>query len=226
MSYLDQSLSQLATEIPGASAVFHKYKMNFCCQGNLTLQEALEKKTMKADEVVHALNALRDRQKAQPDWSEATTETLIDHILTRFHDVHRQQLPELIRLAQRVETVHHAHPLCPAGLSEYLKFIQQDLDLHMMKEEQVLFPMLRDAIPSAAGPILAMKSEHEQHEKNIEHFFVLTHNLHLHPEACNTWRALYLGLQEFITDLTVHIHLENTVLFARFNQEIDIAAFA
>jgi regulator of cell morphogenesis and NO signaling len=69
--------------------------------------------------------------------------TLIDHILERYHAVHREQLPELIRMARRVEAVHRDHPLVPTGLADLLEEAEQDLLSHMMKEENILFPMLQ-----------------------------------------------------------------------------------
>ena len=84
----------------------------------------------------------------------------------------------------------------------------------MQKEESILFPMLADNNPLVAGPINVMMSDHQHHKTDIAHIYSLTNELTLHPQACNTWRALYLGLQEFISDINMHIHLENTILFA------------
>src|SRR5690606_6316739 len=67
---------------------------------------------------------------------------LIRHILVRYHERHRVQLPELIYLARKVERVHAGHSECPVDLSDSLAEIQQALESHMMKEEQVLFPLL------------------------------------------------------------------------------------
>ena len=48
-----------------------------------------------------ALQLLRCQQEQAPgsDWREAPTGELIEHILARYHQRHREQLPELIRLA-------------------------------------------------------------------------------------------------------------------------------
>jgi regulator of cell morphogenesis and NO signaling len=35
------------------------------------------------------------------------------------------------------------------------------------------------------------------------------------PWACGTFRALYQGLAELESDMHVHVHLENNVLFPR-----------
>ncbi|RZT32327.1 iron-sulfur cluster repair di-iron protein [Cupriavidus agavae] len=148
------------------------------------------------------------------DWRDAPAVELIAHILSRFHDRHREQLPELIRLAQRVETVHGDRPDCPNGLASHLAVMQQELLSHMQKEEQVLFPMLARGMGAmAAAPITVMRMEHDDHGAALQRLAELTGGLTLPAEACNTWRALYDGLQAFCDDLQAHIELENDVLF-------------
>lgn len=147
-------------------------------------------------------------------WGHVSAATLIDHILTRYHEVHRLQLPELIRLALKVEQVHADHPECPTGLADHLRTMQQELESHMQKEEQVLFPMLARGHGAMAGmPIMVMRMEHDDHGVALERLLALTHDLSLPPAACNTWRGLYEGIQTFKDDLTAHIDLENNILF-------------
>ena len=69
-----------------------------------------------------------------------TAAALVDHIVARYHDIHRAQLPELIRMAQRVETVHKANPAVPAGLAVLLETMQADLFAHMDKEDKFCSP--------------------------------------------------------------------------------------
>ena len=144
---------------------------------------------------------------------------LIDHILKRYHDVHRVQLPELIRMARRVEAVHRDNPLTPAGLADALQAMEQELLAHMHKEEAVLFPMLRTGgnafVPQ---PIAMMRLEHLEHGETLERLAQLTDDMTAPAGACNTWRALYTGLAQLRDDLIDHIHLENNVLFPQFEQ--------
>lgn len=222
MSYLDMQLGEIATQVPGATAILFSHKINFCCNGDKTLKEIINKKNLNEQDIVPYLEELASRNGAATDWSDVDNNTLIEHILTRYHQVHREQLTELVRLAARVETVHGNHPLCPNGLANHLSQVKQDLEQHMHKEESILFPMLSgDYPPMVAGPIGVMMSDHEHHIEEIEKIYTLTHDLNIHPEACNTWRALYLGLQEFVTDINMHIHIENNVLFSRaLNKDI------
>lgn len=210
----DQAIGQIAVELPGATAVFRRLKLDFCCGGQLSLRQASADKGLDLQAVMDELSTLQ-RPSQLPD--AGTPGELIDHILTRFHDVHRQQLPELIRMAHRVEAVHRGNPDVPAGLGDALEAMQQELLTHMHKEEAILFPMLRQGGNSfVSQPIGVMRHEHNDHGAALEHLASLTHDMIPPMGACNTWRALYTGLAQLRDDLIQHIHLENNVLFPPF----------
>lgn len=207
----NHSLGQLATTIAGATGVFHQYKLDFCCGGSRTLAEVAAERGLDVTAILNQLQALQQQIGAK-DWRSAKPAELVQHILQRFHAKHREQLPELMRLARRVETVHADHPQCPTGLAEHLSHMLQELESHMLKEEQILFPMLCNGF-YPAGPIHVMQHEHLQHGDALGEMLKLAHDLVLPDGACNTWTALYLGLTELKEDLMEHILLENEILF-------------
>lgn len=160
------------------------------------------------------MRTITDNPELQP-WQDANTEQLINHLLTNFHERHRRHLPELINLARKVETVHADHHACPTGLTQHLQGVEQELDSHMLKEEQVLFPMLRQLrFNQAQMPIRVMMMEHEEHQQALDEINQLTQNLSLPDDACTTWQQLYTELGKFIAELNLHIQLENNILFA------------
>lgn len=213
--YLNTPLGELARDIPGATAVFHTNRLDFCCQGHHTLAEATAKKGIRAADILVQLAALAPGNATMRDWQQAPTAELVEHILNRFHARHREQLPELIRLARRVEQVHGDRAACPNGLADHLSYMAQEMESHMLKEEQVLFPLLlqgRQAM--VGGPISVMRFEHDQHGQALDEIVRLTDDITPPEGACNTWQALYRGLEELRQDLMQHIHLENNILFA------------
>lgn len=218
MNTLDQPIGQLARQIPGATAVFHALQLDFCCGGKHTLREAAQLKQLDANAIAQSLEALANKQDDITSWSQQPNDALIDHIISRYHDVHRKQLPELIRLAERVEAVHVQNQQCPVGLAEHLAEMLSIIAPHMQKEEQALFPMIkRGMLDTARGPASMMRHEHNDHGAALTRIREITNDLFLPPGACNTWRALYLGLLELEKDLMDHIHLENNVLFERLS---------
>ena len=209
-----QSIGQIAVELPGATAVFRRLRLDFCCGGHLSLREAAAGRGLELQAVVDELSALQ-RPGTAPE--TPTPGELVEHIIARYHDVHREQLPELIRMARRVEAVHQGKPHVPAGLADALEAMQQELLSHMHKEEAILFPMLaRGGNSFVVQPISVMRSEHDDHGEALEELARLTGDMVPPPGACNTWRALYTGLAQLREDLIQHIHLENNVLFPQF----------
>ncbi|HQY09134.1 MAG: iron-sulfur cluster repair protein YtfE [Burkholderiales bacterium] len=214
---MDRSLGELACAVAGATAVLSRHRLDFCCGGAQTLRAAAADRGLDPATVAAELVELQRRPaRSERDWRQARAAELIDHILQRFHERHREQLPELIRLAQRVESVHADSPDCPRGLTAHLMAMQQDLENHMLKEERILFPLLRNGSPAfVPGPIAVMRQEHDQHGDALRQLLELTGGSLLAPAgACATWQALMSGLQTLHEDLMQHIHLENNVLFA------------
>ncbi len=140
----DQSLGQIAVDLPGATALFRRLKLDFCCGGQTPLAQACEDAALGAgvlDFGTPLAQACEDKQLSLPKVlhelaqldrpaSEAVPQSaneMIDHILTRFHAVHREQLPELIHMARRVETVHRDNPHVPQGLSAHLDAMENEL---------------------------------------------------------------------------------------------------
>ncbi len=151
------------------------------------------------------------------DIAPTDTGALIDLIVARYHDTHRRELPELIQLSQRVERVHGEHPKAPLGLADLLTTMTQELLMHMQKEEQILFPMMKNGgHPMIGHPIAMMRHEHDDHGVHLQTLKTITHDLALPDGACGSWRALYAGVEKFRTDLMEHIQLENDTLFPRF----------
>jgi len=144
-------------------------------------------------------------------------ERLIAHILDRYHETHRREFPEAIRLARKVEAVHAGDADCPAGLADHLALMADDLEGHQQKEEQVLFPMmLGGGGPMVRFPIGRMMAEHEDVEAQLAVLRELTCDFTPPADACRSWRALSDACRKIHDDLVEHMRLENEVLFPAF----------
>ena len=210
----DQALGQIAVQLPGATAVFRRLKLDFCCGGQISLRQAALDKKLDLPVVLAELTTLERGSEAPETTAPAA---LIDHILERYHAVHRAQLPELIKMARRVEAVHRDNPQVPTGLADLLEAIEREMLEHMEKEEGVLFPILKaGGNPVVVHPIGMMRSEHISHGAQLDRLNALTQDATPPEGACNTWRALYTGIAQLNDDLINHIHLENNVLFPQF----------
>ncbi len=211
MQMEDQSLGEIARNTPGATRLFRQFGMDFCCGGERSLGEEAKLKGIKLEEVKSSLHSLISNPEDK-NWAKSTSNELIAHILGYYHARYRMQLPELIRLAQKVERVHAQHEKAPLGLADHLADIFQELEDHMQKEEE-LFQKLNLEQDHVLTKISVMKREHLEYGEALKKIIALAHQLVLPEGACNTWRALYLNLGEWRDDLMEHIHLENNILF-------------
>jgi regulator of cell morphogenesis and NO signaling len=145
------------------------------------------------------------------------TDALIDHILTRYHEMHRADLASLMPLAQRVDRSHADDPQAPKGLARALTAFAREIEDHMDKEEMILFPAMRAGDDAGIeGPIAMMRADHEDHAEIIALIRQLTNDLTPPEHACGSWRSLYGGTATLLDELSAHIALENGVLFPRF----------
>ena len=200
----------------GASRIFYRHGLDFCCNGRVSLDEACGRKGLDVDALIAEIQSEEVADESFDRWDEAALGALIEHILARFHEAHRAELPRLIEMAHKVESVHGEKASCPKGLAQHLEKMQQELELHMQKEEEVLFPLIASGRGRmAAIPVQVMEQEHKDHGENLARMRELAHDYAPPAEACGTWRALYLGVGELESELMHHIHLENNVLFPR-----------
>ena len=212
----ESRLGDLATRWAAASRVFLHHGLDFCCNGQQSLAQACSRKGLDAEAVVAELCAELSAAGDDTDWSDRATSELVQHVVTRYHQGHRGELPRLLRMAAKVEAVHGDKDACPRGLAAFLQQLGEELEAHMQKEEQVLFPLLLAGANRLAGmPVRVMQREHEQHGENLAALRRLAHDFEPPAVACGTWRALYLGLAEFESEVMQHITLENHVLFPR-----------
>lgn len=150
---------------------------------------------------------------------------LTRYIEKRYHQRHREQLPELVEISTRVEMVHADHPSVPAGLADMLQKMLGAMEVHMKKEELILFPAIRaGGKPGLEHPIAVMRADHDDHVEEMVEIRKLTNGPALPEDACGSWTRLYAGLEEFMTDLDAHMHLENDILFPQFEPAAKVGA--
>ncbi|HTM19947.1 MAG TPA: iron-sulfur cluster repair protein YtfE [Kofleriaceae bacterium] len=212
----EQTLGQLATAVPGATRVFLRHRLDFCCGGDRSLQQACLQAGLDADEITRELEVEAGGQQAV-SWPERPLAELSEYIESRYHGGLRRDVPPLIEAARRVERVHAAKPDVPKGLADLLTDFWEEMQSHMRKEETVLFPMIRRGGRGQAVymPVRVMEMEHDAHGQNLAALRRLAHDFAAPAHACATWRALYDGLAALERELMEHIALENNVLFPR-----------
>ncbi len=212
----DVTLADLAVTRPGAARVFMAHGLDFCCRGRRSLAEAASEKKLDAEKLLEEIDAQPLTADDLTRWADRPLPELIDHIVERYHDWLRTELPAIASMAAKVEAVHAGKPTVPRGLAAHVEAWQQETLSHLQKDEMMLFPMIKSGRGAmCGGPIQVMEAEHRDVGEALARTRQLTQNLTPPPEACTTWRALYLGLERLEAEFLEHIHLENNVLFPR-----------
>lgn len=220
-------VGELVKDRPSRSRVFEQYKIDYCCGGKLPLAEACAKKGLNPDEVLARIvdaDAVSD-ESALVDADAMGLAELADHIERTHHAYLREELPRLDFMTRKVAAVHGDGEARLHEIREVFLGFQAELMSHMMKEEQILFPMIRKIeqadgpvsfhCGSLANPIRVMEQEHDNAGGAMERFRELS-DAYTPPDwACNTFRAMYEALASIESNMHQHVHKENNVLFPK-----------
>lgn len=212
------TVGQLAAENPLATKVFGRYGIDFCCGGGKPLRDVCRDLGLDAETILREVGLESTGSITSGErWDHAPLNDLILHILAAYHRPLDAELPRLAALARKVLDVHREKQ--PEQLTELVSVftgLKVDLEEHMAKEEQILFPMIRRGEGMLAdGPIAMMAEEHEAAGAALGRLRELTDGYQVPEAACNSWRALWHGLASLEEALHQHIHLENNILFPR-----------
>jgi len=224
----EEQVGAIVTAFPGASNLFKKVQIDFCCGGDITLREAAEDQELAFEPLLEKLNDSYDqaRLRAVPgdtDWRRASYPQLINHIVNRHHKFLQAELPVLSEFVTKVYRVHGSRQ--PELAEVYRRFheMKMELDEHLIAEEELLFPLLlaygenptEDRRMRAAARVDELESDHRSVGDILRELRYLTADYTLPEGACKTYQLTYHKLQELESDLFEHIHLENNILFPR-----------
>jgi regulator of cell morphogenesis and NO signaling len=221
-----KTLAQIVDENHKAAVIFEKYALDFCCKGKRSLQAACEERDLPTETIAEELDlALKSSGSAEVDFKKLSLTTLADYIVSTHHDYTKRELPQIFHYLQKVSSKHGDRHNELYKIFEKFSELKDEMEMHMQKEEQVLFPRIKElesAIqnnrPSGISiqiPIVVMEDEHEHAGNLFKEMRILSSNYNPPPDACTTYRLSFAALQALETDLHQHIHLENNILFPR-----------
>lgn len=227
---IQTTVGELVAERPSRSRVFEKLGIDYCCGGKKSLAELCEARGLDADTVLTIMLAAEAGAAdgpSEPSWSTASLTELADHIEQTHHAYLKRELPRLGAMVRKVAAVHgDRHPWMLEVDGVFAGFAAE-MQSHMMKEEQMLFPMIRSIDrgqpdtgsdcggPGVANPIRVMEHEHDSSGEDLSRMRKLTDGFTPPSDACNTFRAMLDGLAELEADTHRHVHKENSILFPR-----------
>jgi regulator of cell morphogenesis and NO signaling len=227
----NKTVRELALEIPGATRVFEKMGIDYCCGGKRSLADACAAAGVIVEEVQKSLELA---PCAHFRWEglnflTATLEELINHIVETHHSFTRFEIDRLNALLEKVCMVHGENHPELQQINVLFRALGDDLETHMTKEERMLFPYIirmeaaakqlvplsRPPFGTVANPVRMMMFEHDRAGELLRQIRELSSNYATPADSCISYQTLYSALEALEKDLHQHIHVENNILFPR-----------
>lgn len=219
------TVGELVRERPARSRVFEQHRIDYCCGGKRPLAEVCAERGLDLDKILSELQSSDQADTRLVDADAMGLAELAEHIVATHHAYLREEMPRLDFMTRKVAAVHGDTEPRLCQIREVYVAFAEELTLHMVKEEQILFPMIREietatAAPqfhcgSLANPITQMESEHDSAGDALVQFRSLTDDYTPPEWACNTFRALYDALADLEQNMHQHVHKENNILFPK-----------
>ncbi|MBE0660721.1 MAG: DUF542 domain-containing protein [Bryobacteraceae bacterium] len=213
-----------------ALLVVERYGIDFHDQGTRSFDEVCREKGLDPAAVSAEIDSVAQPRLPVPIDENISLRDLIQHINARHHEYLKLELP---RLRARLDRMAMRHPdrdgaLLPR-LREVFVEIQADLELHLHKEEDILFPSIGrmeravangNPLPpspfgSVRNPIGMMEHEHTRVEELLKSMRTVARDYVAPEYACANFRAVFNTLKELEADLHEHIRVENDILHRR-----------
>ncbi len=210
------------------AAVFSNYGIDFCCNGDRTLEDVCEKNGLEVNALLSELQAvLRSSSDQSIDYKSWPLDLLVDYIEKKHHRYVEAKIPVLIQFLNKLCSVHGARHPELLKINELFTASANGLTSHMKKEELILFPFVKRMVTAkheataiespqfdtVNSPIASMMEEHDIEGERFRQIAELSNNYNPPADGCNTYKVTYAMFQEFEQDLHLHIHLENNILF-------------
>lgn len=222
----------VALQLPHATRVFEKFKIDYCCGGDQPLEAACS--AAGADfknilQLIEQINNKPDTGEGERDWRKASATELIVYVLDKHHVFTKEEMARLEPLADKVVAAHGANHPELFAIRDLMRQLFGDLRPHMFKEEQILFPFIhalekagqqKGRAPFAPfgtvnNPIRMMLTEHDTAGDLLREMRKLSSDYTVPADACVSFKTFYEALAAFEQDLHQHIHLENNLLFPK-----------
>lgn len=226
----EETIGQMAAKDLRKAEVFKKLGLEFCCGGNMSLEEACEDAGVSINEVKKALDSIPEKPiPSDRDYNKWNLDFLADYIVNIHHGFVSDSVKPLTDLADKINRVHGgAHPEL-AKIQEHVIALLDEMVAHQQKEETILFPFIKQMVQcekeakpfkyapfgTIENPVEMMKDDHNAAALHIHAIEKLSNGYRVPDDACESYKLYYHKLKEFDDDLHQHIHLENNILFPK-----------
>jgi regulator of cell morphogenesis and NO signaling len=139
-----RTVGEIAAGSEAAIRILEQYGIDYCCGGNRPFVEVCREKGLSVEDVTGEIASAAVAAQAQSEnWSNAPLRELIRHIVSTHHEYLKLELPRVGQRLRKVVQVHGENdPAAFRELGAVYEDTWQELDMHMHKEEMMLFPAI------------------------------------------------------------------------------------
>ncbi|WP_420491918.1 iron-sulfur cluster repair di-iron protein [Neobacillus niacini] len=220
-------VKDIVNELPKTSDVFKKFRIDFCCGGNIPLSQAIAVNGLNEEDLMNELKAIFGKYSSTETdlevWTKSDSSTIIDHVINHYHRTSEEELSLLSPYVTKVSRVHgDNHPELLKVYELFYEF-KKELIEHMTKEEEIVFPLIKQLTDgtvenreAAINMIVELEKEHDHAGEILRQIRAVTSDYTLPLDACGTYRLVYKRLEDLEGLTFMHVHLENNILFPRY----------
>jgi len=222
--YNELTIGEIVVADFRTAEIFKKAGIDFCCGGKKSLEHACMEKKINKTFLLNQLSELQNLpEEKNQNYNDWELSSLIDHIVGTHHQYVLKTLPELVFYTNKIARVHGENHPELIEVAELFRTINAELLQHLQKEEEVLFPAVKEAISNKSpglrelihSEIDRMNDEHELAGGAMDKINTLTLQYRIPQDACNTYNVSLKLLHQFEDDLHIHVHLENNILYPK-----------
>lgn len=218
----EKTVGEIVSNDIRTATVFKKHGLDFCCGGGEKLEAACQNKGADLESIVTDLELVMSDEKSSDDFQTMPLDKLVDHIFNTHHQFIYENGPITAEFINKVARVHGERHPETIEVARLFNNLFAELQQHMMKEEQILFPYIKQMVEQSNsngafvnGPISVMMAEHDTAGEILKKMNALANRYEPPADGCNTYRAAYANIKALEDDIHMHIHLENNILFPR-----------
>lgn len=223
-SYENALLGELVTEDFRIAEVFKHAGIDFCCGGKKTLEQACMEKNIDLKSIEQEIRAIEKAPVlSNVNFKNWEPGFLADYIMNTHHKYVLKTLPDLVFYTKKIASVHGQHHPELIEVAKLFEEISKELQQHLQKEEEVLFPAIKSAVQNStaelqsviSSEISRMSSEHEFAGGAMDKINEITAGYTIPQDGCNSYQVAFRMLRQFEDDLHIHVHLENNILYPK-----------
>ncbi|WP_445667891.1 iron-sulfur cluster repair di-iron protein [Paenibacillus sp. FSL H7-0756] len=217
----------IVLQFPKAADYFKAQRIDFCCGGAKPLAEAAAEKGLDPAAMVQELNKLQEQHPVLEEdtaWNEASSEELVNYIVNKHHRYLREELPLISQNVTKVFRVHGEDSPHLGEMHRLFNMLREELLQHTAKEEESEFPKMlaytqnptEEGLAELRGLLHNLEAEHDGAGEILRELRRVTNDYTPPAHACTTYRLTYARLEELEGMTFEHVHLENNILFLRY----------